>query len=103
MLPPLIEQNLGAIRDLCIQYHVRSLILFGSAARDDFDSDRSDVDFLYEFDAEASSGLSGYFDFQRAMEDLLGRKVDLVYPGGIRNPYLRKSIFDSTVPIYVAA
>jgi uncharacterized protein len=103
MLPAVIENNLEKIRDLCVRHRVRSLILFGSAARDDFDNERSDVDFLYEFEPDAELGLSGYFDFQGALEELLGRKVDLVCAEGIRNPYLRKSIYESTVPIYVAA
>lgn len=103
MLPALIEDHLDQIRDLCVRHHVRSLILFGSAARDDFDIERSDVDFLYQFEPDAEPGLTGYFDFKGALEELLGRKVDLVFAEGIRNPYLRKSIFESTVPIYVAA
>ncbi|HEX3581182.1 MAG TPA: nucleotidyltransferase domain-containing protein [Thermoanaerobaculia bacterium] len=103
MLPAVIEDNLDQIRSLCVRHRVRSLILFGSAARDDFDSERSDIDFLYEFEADATPGLGGYFDFQHALEEVLGRKVDLVFAAEIRNPYLRKSIFESTVPIYVAA
>lgn len=103
MLPPVIEDNLDQIRGLCVRHRVHSLILFGSAARDDFDNERSDIDFLYEFEADAEPGLSGYFDLKEALENLLNRKVDLVFAEGIRNPYLRKSIFESTVPIYVAA
>ena len=34
---------------LCRRFHVRRLDLFGSAARGDFDPERSDLDFLVEF------------------------------------------------------
>ena len=38
------------LRAVCRRFHVRRLDLFGSAARGDFDPERSDVDFLVEFD-----------------------------------------------------
>ena len=37
------------IADLCRKHHVRRLSVFGSAARDDFDPDSSDVDVLVTF------------------------------------------------------
>lgn len=44
----LIEQHKEAIRALCREFGVKRLELFGSAATDEFDPDRSDVDFLVE-------------------------------------------------------
>ena len=43
------------IHRFCRQYHVRELVLFGSALRDDFDSN-SDVDLLVDFEPEAHAG-----------------------------------------------
>jgi predicted nucleotidyltransferase len=40
------------LRVLCRRFHVRRLDLFGSAARGDFDPERSDVDLLVEFDQD---------------------------------------------------
>lgn len=60
---------------------VRSLRLFGSAARDEA-SPASDVDLLVTFDAAPS-----YSDFMKLkifLEDLLGAKVDLVTESGLR-------------------
>ena len=42
---PSIEAHLEAIRTLCREYGVRGLELFGSAATDAFDPERSDVEF----------------------------------------------------------
>jgi predicted nucleotidyltransferase len=58
---------------------VRRLNLFGSAARGDFDPQRSDVDFLVEFDRTHTDAL--YFGLKEALEGLLGRPVDLVESG----------------------
>jgi uncharacterized protein len=76
---------------LCHRFHVRRLDLFGSAARNDFDPEHSDVDFLVEFDREHPETLSlaTYFGLKEALEALLGRPVDLVEPGAVRNPYLK--------------
>src|SRR6516162_1317995 len=86
------------LRALCRRYHVRRLDLFGSAARGDFDPERSDVDFLVEFDRALSLGT--YFGLKEALELLLGRPVDLVEPGALRNPYLKASIERSREQVF---
>jgi uncharacterized protein len=92
------------LQALCRRFHVRRLDLFGSAARGDFDPEHSDVDFLVEFDREHPEALSfnTYFDFKEALEALLGRAVDLVEPGAVRNPYLKASIDASREPVFEA-
>jgi hypothetical protein len=94
-----------ALRALCRRFHVRRLDVFGSAARvADFDPARGDVDFLVEFDSGAPEALSlkTFFDFKEALEALLGRGVDLVEPGAMRNPYLKASIEGSREPVFEA-
>jgi uncharacterized protein len=97
-----IARHHEELRALCRRYHVRWLDVFGSAARADFDPERSDVDFLVEFDRSHPDALSlkTYFDFKDALEALLGRPVDLVEPGALRNPYLRASIDASREPLF---
>jgi len=92
------------LRTLCRRFHVRRLDLFGSAARGDFDPERSDVDFLVEFDRGHPEALSlkCYFGLKESLEALLGRPVDLVEPGAMRNPYLRASIEASREPVFGA-
>lgn len=68
--------------------HVKSLRLFGSFAHD-ASNDDSDVDMLVEFDGKAT--FDGYMDTKFLLEDLLGRKVDLVTPKALR-PELKPRI-----------
>jgi hypothetical protein len=76
---------------------------FGSAARGDFDSERSDIDFLVEFDRSAPQHpFDAYFGLRETLEELLGRTVDLVEAGVVRNPYLRASIDGSREPVFEA-
>ena len=92
------------LRAVCRRFHVRRLDLFGSAARGDFDPQRCDVDFLVEFDRTHPDALSlrTYFGLKEALEGLLGRPVDLVEPGAVRNPYLKASIEGSREPVFAA-
>ena len=90
---PLIEQKRSEIARLCRQHQVRRLEVFGSAARvTDFDPDRSDADFLVEFEPGSHPGLGTFFGLKDELESLLGRKVDLVAAGAVRNPYVLASI-----------
>lgn len=90
---PLIAAHRAEIEVLCRRFHVKRLEVFGSAARDDFDPERSDADFLVELDKETSESLfSDYMDLKFALEDLLGRSVDLVMPDAITNSYFRAAI-----------
>ena len=52
----------------------------GSAARGDFEPDRSDIDLLVEFDHDLREAFSlrTYLGLKEALEELLGRSVDLV-------------------------
>ncbi|CAN5152037.1 nucleotidyltransferase family protein [soil metagenome] len=99
---PLIEQRRSGIAELCRRYHVRRLEVFGSVARgSDFDPERSDIDFLVEFDPQhGTPSLSAFFKFQEKLVSLLGRPVDLVMEGSVRNPYVRAEIQRSRVPVY---
>jgi predicted nucleotidyltransferase len=91
------------LRALCRRFHVRRLDLFGSAARGDFDPDRSDLDFVVEFDRGAPQHpFDAYFGLKEELEALLGRKVDLVELRAVRNPYLKASIEQSRENVYAA-
>ena len=48
---PLIEEHRAELAELCRRHHVLRLSLFGSSTRDDFDPQRSDLDFLVNFEA----------------------------------------------------
>lgn len=104
-LPPLIMEKLDDVRALCEKYRVKRLTVFGSAAKGTFDPEKSDLDFLVEFRPDAPiGGLRGpYFSFLRELCDLFDRRVDIVDPGAIDNPYIVQSIRRSQVDAYEAA
>jgi hypothetical protein len=86
-MPPAIDQHQAQIRDTCRKYGVRSLELFGSAARGDFNS-TSDFDFFVEFaDPGWQGSFKRYMGLKLDLEELLGRSVDLVELAAVKNPY----------------
>ncbi len=77
--------------------------MFGSAARaDDFDVEHSDADFLVEFSAQAPADLNRFFGIKAELETLLGRHVDRVEPGAVRNPFVLASINRHREALYAA-
>ncbi|MDL1911992.1 nucleotidyltransferase family protein [Chloroflexi bacterium CFX6] len=69
------------------KYGVKSLALFGSAARNRLRK-RSDVDILVQF---TKPTWANYIGLKFYLEDLLGREVDLVTPKGLK-PAIRPSV-----------
>lgn len=66
---------------LSSEYSLSNMALFGSVARNEMESD-SDVDILVEF----SSPIGFRFNqFVQYLENLLGRKVDVITKAGIEN------------------
>jgi hypothetical protein len=100
---PLVAEYRPQIQSLCRQFGVSRLELFGSAATADFVEDRSDFDFLVEFDVAGEvRALDAYFGLKEALEALLGRSVDLVMPSALRNPYFRAEFDRQRQPVYGA-
>lgn len=97
-----LDSHLAEIRDLCRRYGVARLELFGSAASGAFDPQRSDLDFLVEFDADASGLFDRYFGLKESLEALYGRRVDLVTAGSLRNPYFIEAVNESRQLVYAA-
>lgn len=75
---------------------VKSLSLFGSAARNQIEPD-SDVDFLVEFDSPV--GLFGLFQVQDYLEEILERSVDLGTLKALRE-HLRKPILEEAIRVF---
>lgn len=90
---PAVASHFDDIAAICRQHHIWRLDVFGSAARvSDFDVEHSDVDFLLEFEPGARPDLDAYFSAKAALELLLGREVDLIETGALRNPFLQREI-----------
>ena len=100
---PAIAQHRSGISAICQRYRISRLEVFGSAARaDDFNPASSDADFLVEFAPDALPSLETFFGAKADLEQLLGRGVDLVEPGAVRNPYVLASINRNREAVYAA-
>ncbi len=87
---------------LCRRFDVARLEIFGSAARAaDFNPDASDVDFLVEFLHDSPlPPLEQFFGLADALKQLLGRPVDLLESGAVRNPFVLEGINSSRELVY---
>jgi predicted nucleotidyltransferase len=81
---------------------VSRLELFGSATSEGFDPQRSDLDFLVEFDADSSRLFDRCFGLKESLEALYGRRVDLVTAGSLRDPYFIEAVNKSRQLLYAA-
>jgi hypothetical protein len=90
-----LEQNREAILRIAAKYGAHNVRVFGSTARGEA-SDGSDVDILVDLADDRS--LLDQVGLQQELEEVLGRKVDVVVEGGI-SPYLEKRILSEAVPL----
>ena len=94
-----INEIREAVTPLCREFGVRRLDAFGSTARGSAASS-SDVDLLVEFIEPDRSPARRFFDLLHRLEDILGCRIDLLTPGGLRNPYFKARALSERVPVY---
>lgn len=98
-LPPMPKRRLA---ELCRRYGVKSLSLFGSAARGELRPD-SDVDLLVEFKPSSRTSLFDLARMQEELSPLFGyRKVHIASPTILENPYRRKTILPNLKRLFEA-
>jgi predicted nucleotidyltransferase len=93
---PIIEARKPEILALCRRYGVIKLDLFGSATGPNWDPDRSDFDFVVEFENRGPGIFLRFIDFGDEMERLLGRRVDLISEKRMK-PRFRRSVDETRV------
>jgi hypothetical protein len=98
---PNIAVPVDSLEALCRKWRVRELSLFGSALREDFGPD-SDVDVLVSFEPDAPWSLWDLITMQDELSELFGRPVDLVEREGLRNPFRRQRIVETSRVIYAS-
>jgi predicted nucleotidyltransferase len=91
----LLAQHREAILRIAAKYGAHNVRVFGSTARGEA-SESSDVDILVDLADDRS--LLDQVGLQQELEEVLGRKVDVVVEGGI-SPYLEKRILSEAVPL----
>ena len=79
---------------------IRKAYVFGSAAREEL-TPQSDIDILVELDSTKLIGMIEYIKIMEALEELLGRKVDLVAADGL-SPHIKPVIDEEKLLIYEA-
>jgi predicted nucleotidyltransferase len=94
-----IDEIREAVLPLCREFGVRRLHPFGLTARGSASSS-SDIDLLVEFAEPDRSPAKRFFGLLHRLEDLFARRVDLLTPGGLRNPYFKARALNERVPVY---
>ena len=87
------DEQMARVRELCAEYGVVKLELFGSAATDAFDPTRSDLDVVATFGDR-------FFAFCDAMEAVFGRKVDVLTSATFDNPFMQRSVERTLRTVY---
>ena len=88
--------------DLCQQWGIVEISLFGSILRDDFHKN-SDIDLLITLAPDVPQGLLTLAKIKRQLEDQLKRTVDLVIKESVQNSdnwIRRQEILNTAVTIY---
>ncbi len=94
-----IKQKIASRKDyLKDTYGVEEIGIFGSFARGD-NTEKSDVDIAVELNhTKVPVGLFEFARMQFYLEDLLGKKVDLITKRGIK-PLIRERILSQLIRI----
>ena len=100
MIPEVLKKSKQRIAEICRQYKIRELSLFGSQVRGDSTA-KSDFDFLVDFEPEAEIDYFKYFEIQEELEKVVNKKVDLVPKDGLK-PLIKKSVLSEAEIIYAA-
>lgn len=98
---PVLEDQKHELAELCRRHGVARLDVFGSASRGDSRPD-SDFDFVVSFRDTGPGYADRYIEFAEALEELLGRPVDLLTERSLRNPILIASIERDRKTLYAA-
>ena len=90
----IVEGKSQALAELCRQFRVERLYLFGSAVQGEFRAQESDLDFVVQLaDREATGDYARrYLELAEALEQLFARSVALVSEPAIQNPYFRREV-----------
>ncbi len=107
MMVTLINSNIEKITDACNKHHVKALYLFGSAVRSEDFTEKSDVDFLVEYNYKDETNDNNVFErvenaesLKEKLEKIIARQVDLIQERNIRNKFLKYFINKEKKLIY---
>lgn len=94
----LSKHDINLLRKYFSDKPVKRVYLFGSYARNTAVEGSSDVDIVLELDYSKPIGMK-FFSYQRELEDILHKKVDVVSSDGL-SKYVRPYIEKDKILIY---
>ena len=101
MVKQLVSRNQEALKLLCHAQEVRELGLFGSAVGEDFDPERSDLDFVVEFAHPERPGVADRFmNLATGLESIFQRRVDLITKRSLKNPFFLGAVTRTKEVVY---
>jgi len=101
-MPIVSNFNTKELQQLCREFNVKELYLFGSAVSGNFSPD-SDLDFIVNFDRTGYAGAFDQFvDFKQRLEQIYGRPVDLYHQKKFRNAIFQQEVDQSKELVYAA-
>jgi len=99
-----VEAYSKEIIQICKQHKVKSLLLFGSAAKGKFEPGQSDLDFAVTFtpDLDLLDYAHNYLSLAKSLESLFGVQIDLLWHEAVKNEVMRREIDENHVLMYAA-
>jgi predicted nucleotidyltransferase len=100
----LIKDNIKDLETICEKHMVKSLYLFGSAAKNEFNPKKSDLDFVVEFNKNINpiDFADNFFSLLDALKDLFKTDIDLLSYRALKNQIMIAEIENSKVQLYAA-
>jgi len=97
-----IFDKIKHLKAICEACEVKRMYIFGSATSGKFNPE-SDIDILVSFkDISIEKYTDNYFELHYRLEELFGRKIDLLTENSLSNPYLIESIEETKQLLYAA-
>ena len=98
----IITEKVNELKTLCNKYSVKSMYVFGSVCTEKF-NDTSDIDILISFkELSIEQYTDNYFELHYKLQDLFGRKIDLLTEKSLSNPFFIKGVEQTKQLIYAA-
>ena len=85
---------------LCKKNKVKSLFVFGSAIREEF-NENSDIDLVVDFEeSDPFKYADLYFSFKNKLENLFKRHIDLIEERAIKNRFFKQELDNTKIKLY---
>lgn len=98
----IVSDRIDELIQLCNTYNVKTMHVFGSVCTDKF-NENSDIDILISFNnLSVEQYTDNYFELHYKLQDLFGRKIDLLTDKSLSNPYFIKGMEQTKQLIYAA-